>query len=129
MAAMIVGALALLLLVDHGGGATISPGEAEAMIAGKDSILVLDVRTPGEYAGASGHIEGALLIPVHELGQRIAELEPYRGYTIVAYCRSGNRSGKAAATLTAQGFKAFNMSGGIVQWNEEKRPVKHGAER
>ncbi|MBM2846995.1 MAG: Protein containing rhodanese-like domain, partial [Bacteroidetes bacterium] len=47
----------------------------------------------------------------------------YKDKTIITYCRTGNRSGKAAALLQAQGFKVFNMSGGIVQWNEEHRPV------
>ena len=51
------------------------------------------------------------------------ELEHFKEKTIVAYCRSGNRSGTATRVLTANGFKALNMVGGMLKWNEEQLPV------
>jgi rhodanese-related sulfurtransferase len=90
--------------------------------AGSDStVVLLDVRTPSEFA--AGHIANSLLIPVQELEARIAELEPYRGKTVIAYCRSGNRSGVAAGILGKHGFSAVNMEGGMIQWKKENLPV------
>lgn len=103
--------------------AALTPEEAQQLATVDSSVVLLDVRTPQEFRSTTGHLQGALLIPVQELEQRMNELAPYKDKTIVAYCRTGNRSGKAAALLQAQGFKVFNMSGGIVQWNEEHRPV------
>ena len=71
--------------------ALINVQETHKRAVSDSTVLLLDVRTPSEFA--SGHIENSILIPVQELEQRIAELEPYRGKTIIAYCRSGNRSG------------------------------------
>jgi len=102
----------------------ISPEETHAVEA-DSNVILLDVRTPGEFNGESGHLANTLLIPVQELEQRVDELSQYKDKTIIAYCRTGNRSGKAAAILTKKGFKAKNMEGGIVKWNELKLPVVH----
>jgi len=59
-----------------------------------DGALLLDVRTPGEFA--DGHVQGALNVPVQVLESRIAELDPAR--PVVVYCRSGNRSAMDAFT-------------------------------
>jgi rhodanese-related sulfurtransferase len=108
------------------GEGRVSPAEAQKMMEERKDVLFLDVRTPAEFSGPSGHLEGALLIPVQDLEDRIGELEQYRGKTIVAYCRTANRSGRAVALLKEHGFHALNMSGGIVQWNSEGRPVVQG---
>ena len=73
--------------------------------------------------GESGHLRNALLIPLADLPDRLAELEQYRSRPIIVYCRSGNRSGKAARLLMERGFDAFNVSGGIRQWNAGGYPV------
>ena len=103
----------------------ISPEETKTAVETDPNVIVLDVRTPGEFEGESGHLANSLLIPVQELEQRVDELAQYKDKTIIAYCRTGNRSGKAAAILTKKGFKAKNMDGGIVKWNELKLPVVH----
>lgn len=82
--------------------------------------VMIDVRTPGEYIGPLGHIEGSMLIPLHELENRLHELEKYKSEKIVMICRSGNRSGTATALLIRHGFKARNMIGGMIKWNTEK---------
>jgi rhodanese-related sulfurtransferase len=115
----------LLYWQSQGGGYTVvNVEEARALIETDSTLLILDVRTPGEFHGASGHLEGALLIPVQELESRLAELEQYRGRPILAYCRTGNRSGTAAALLTRKGFTAMNMAGGIVEWGRRGYPVE-----
>jgi len=119
--------LGLIMIFRPGSGApAVTPDDAERMMQSRDSVLLLDVRTPSEYSGPSGHLEGALLIPVQELEERMGELEQYRQKTIIAYCRSGNRSGRAANLLNSRGYRALNMTGGIIQWNAEKRPVVQG---
>lgn len=62
---------------------------------------VVDVRTPAEFA--AGHVPGALNIPFDEIGRRAVEVgDP--GDPVVLYCRTGRRSGLAAATLRGLGF-------------------------
>jgi rhodanese-related sulfurtransferase len=105
----------------------ISPKETYELAQRDSSILLLDVRTPEEYNNELGHVANTILIPVQELDQRVGELEPSKEKTIIAICRSGNRSGKAAELLTRRGFTALNMDGGMIRWNEEHLPVARDA--
>jgi len=116
-------ALAMAWATSGENGQVMSPAEVDSLTAREHHLLLLDVRTEEEFQGALGHLEGALLIPVQELSDRMQELEPYRSDTIVVYCRTGSRSHYATELLRAKGFKAFNMTGGMVQWNNEHRPV------
>lgn len=70
----------------------------EAM--GKGGRLV-DVRTPGEFA--SGHVQGAMNLPVDDLERRWKSLEP-KSLPVVVYCASGSRSHRARQILVAKGF-------------------------
>ena len=101
----------------------ISAEKARDMIDRDSNTVLLDVRTEKEYNSETGHLAGAKLIPVQELENRLAELEPWKARTIVVYCRSGNRSGRAAALLREHGFSALNMEGGILRWNKLEYPV------
>ena len=84
--------------------------------------IVLDVRTEEEFYGPLGHIEGAILIPINELENRLVELDEYRDNTIYVVCRSGNRSGFGKDILKNNNFDAINVDGGMLQWkaNNEK---------
>jgi phage shock protein E len=83
-------------------------GGPRAEVTGED-VVYLDVRTPEEYA--EGHVQGAILIPVDEIEQRVAELEPYRDRPMVVYCRTGRRSGIALQVLKARGFDRAENGG------------------
>ena len=85
--------------------------DARARVA--DGARLLDVRTPEEFADS--HIEGAINIPVSELGERLAELGPKNG-PVVVYCQRGNRSAKAMALLTAAGFESVFDLGPMSAW-------------
>ena len=98
-----------------------TPAQVDSLTAADSTVVLLDVRTEGEFNGPLGHLSGALLIPVQELDERLEELEPYRDLTVVVYCRTGNRSHHATELLRSKGFTAFNMTGGMVQWNGEGR--------
>lgn len=87
-----------------------------------DTVQLLDVRTPGEYA--EGHIEGALNIDVHSDDfRRMAEKELSKDSTVLVYCRSGRRSMDAAEILARLGYKVVNLKGGIIEWKEDGLPV------
>lgn len=104
---------------------TLSVDDLKSMTEGGADPFVLDVRQPDEYVGPLGHIPGAVLIPLGELGGRLAEVEAYRGETVVTVCRSGARSANAAAILQKAGFqKVYNLAGGTQAWFEHGFPVE-----
>ena len=73
------------------------------------SVTLLDTRTAGEYS--RGHLEGFRNIPVDELRERIAELEPNKPVYVI--CQSGLRSYIATRILEGYGFEAYNFAGGF----------------
>ena len=105
------------------GPAAIEPKALGERIAWADqSLFVLDVRTPEEYA--AGHLPGAVNIPHGELAARIAELAGARERDVVVYCRTGVRSAAALEVLEQAGFKRlFQLKGDYTRWSAEKRPV------
>jgi rhodanese-related sulfurtransferase len=84
----------------------------------QDEMQLVDVREPYEWA--AGHIETALHIPMGELSLRQQELAQDR--TILAVCRSGNRSGQVVAALRQAGYAAENLDGGMQAWAREGFP-------
>ena len=92
---------------------------AEAQAARAAPLVLLDVREPWEHRIA--HLEGAVLIPLGQLAQRIRELPPRA--EIVTYCHHGARSLNAARLLRAAGFStATSLAGGIDAWAREVEP-------
>ena len=81
-------------------------------IRNRDDVILLDVREDDEFK--AGHIPGAEWIPLGQLSSRLSELP--KDKTIVAVCRSGNRSGQATELLRQNGFDAHNMQGGMNSW-------------
>jgi len=119
-----LGSLALALFACAGGGnSLITPADVSSLIGKDSTVVVLDVRTPEEYNGETGHLPGALLIPVQELEDRVGELTKYRDRTIVVYCRTGHRSTNATEILKKRGFNVMNMEGGITRWQAERLPT------
>jgi len=92
-----------------------------------DKVQIIDVREPGEFSGALGHIRGAQLIPLGELKQRAGEIS--RDQPVVAVCRSGARSAQAVVMLQGEGFqKVANLAGGMLRWRAEGCAVEGGRE-
>ncbi len=84
-------------------------------LADGDKPFILDVREPSEFE--TGHIEGATLIPLGTLANRLTELPKDR--PIVAVCRSGNRSLYATSFLVEHGYtNVENMIGGMTAWGK-----------
>ena len=104
-------------------GPGVSPSQATQLINREDAV-VLDVREPGEYD--AGHILGAKNAPLSRIDAKGAELAGKRkDRPLILYCDSGNRSGKAAAALKAQGYtKVLNLAGGLGAWQQAGLPVE-----
>jgi phage shock protein E len=84
---------------------------APPTLSDDEDVVVVDVRSPGEFAG--GHIQGAVHIPLQELPRRWRELRRHRDERMLVYCRSGRRSGMAVKLLRANGFARAENGGGI----------------
>lgn len=98
-----------------------SPMELQAWLKGKQKPLVIDVRTPQEYA--TGHIAEARLVSQETLREARAKLP--KNQPIVCVCRSGRRSARACRELASLGFAdVSNLSGGMTAWSAAKLPVK-----
>ena len=99
--------------------ADVSVLELKALIDAGRAPLVIDVREPHEYQIC--RIEGTVLIPLGDLPNRVGELDP--DVEVIMQCRSGVRSGKAAAFLRERGFKSVhNLTGGILAWIDQVDP-------
>lgn len=92
----------------------------------RDEVLLLDVREPGEWR--AGHVEGAVHVPMGQLGARLDELGSDR--PIVCICRSGGRSAAVANALREAGYDAANMLGGMQAWAHAGLPyvAEHGGD-
>lgn len=102
--------------------------EAKQMLADNPEALVLDVRTPGEFVGDLGHIEGALNLDSFQLQEKLGQLgdalDPYKDQPILITCRTHNRSPKAARILFQKGFKKLAiLNNGMAGWNRAGYPV------
>ncbi len=100
--------------------------ELRAQIDGPAPPLVLDVRTPEEYA--AGHVPGAVNLPHDQTAARIEELRSYQGRTIVLYCKSGRRAGIAAEVLAQAGYGPLrHLAGDMPGWIDAGLPVEKTA--
>lgn len=105
-------------LAEANGLRTVAATDAHSVIsAGGDDLMVLDIRTPEEFA--EGHIAGSINIDFYapDFGDRLAELDPDARY--VLYCRSDNRSGQTMPALEELGFSdVAELDGGVLAWAE-----------
>lgn len=87
-----------------------------------ETFLFVDCREADEYLVA--HISGTMLLPMSELADRIAELEPHKTDEIIVHCHHGGRSLRVVNWLRQQGFaNATNMAGGIDHWSQTIDPT------
>jgi len=107
-----------------GDPAVLTPAEAAKRVAAGTAVLV-DVREPAEWE--TGVVATASLLPLSDLrGERKVWkpfLEANKDKEIILYCRTGNRSGQAAALLSAEGKKTAN-AGAFSAWEAAGQPVR-----
>lgn len=93
------------------------------LLAEPSSTLILDVRTPGEFA--AGHVPGAVNIPHDQLAERLSEVERFRSAPVVVYCKSGRRAGMAASVLSDAGFSQIHhLTGDMTAWLQQGLPTE-----
>jgi len=86
--------------------------------------ILIDVRTPQEYHGRTGHVQGSKLIPLGDLMNNMDDLNEYKDEEIVVICHSGSRSMMASQLMVRAGFKDVrNLTGGMIAWHRKGFPV------
>jgi rhodanese-related sulfurtransferase len=101
--------------------------ELNVRLASGEKLLVLDVRSPEEFAGEQGHIDQSLNIPLTVLDDRIGELSPYMDRPVAIVCRTDKRSAKAARLLAKQGFTDLHVvRDGMTAWVNADLTVVRG---
>lgn len=99
----------------------IAPSELSERRASGTAPVVIDVRTPEEYA--AGHIPGAVNIPFDRIAERITEIDAPHG--VALYCMVGPRARKGEAALLGSGYTSvFHLEGGLAAWQAAGLPVE-----
>lgn len=112
-----------------GGAPFVDVKAVQERISAGEEIVLLDVRTPGEFAGSLGHVPSALNVPLAELGRRLAanaeEMDALKGEPVFVMCRTANRSPSAARLLKKKGFTNISVvKGGMSAWKRSGLPVE-----
>ncbi|MEU5975596.1 rhodanese-like domain-containing protein [Streptomyces sp. NPDC047315] len=106
---------------DAGIGARLDVDGAHARLS---ELAVVDVRTPGEYA--SGHLPGAVNVPLDQLRRALPELTGAAGRRpLLMVCASGARSERACAALARHGVRAATLVGGTSAWADRGLALEH----
>ena len=105
---------------DQGGTLEIDVAHLALLRGGKD-VQIVDVREPEEWE--TGHIPGALHLPLGDLPRRVGALDPER--PVVTVCHLGARSLVAATALSEAGFHdARSLAGGMDAWQAAGQPIE-----
>jgi phage shock protein E len=127
----LLGLGALLWLAAAGAEPPVPVIGAPALLArqaAKDpALVVLDVRTPAEYA--AGHVPGAINVPHDQVEGRLDELAGLRDKDVIVYCKSGRRSALALEVLGRHGYtRLWHLDGDMQGWEAAGRPVEKAAD-
>ncbi|MCA1727099.1 MAG: rhodanese-like domain-containing protein [Actinobacteria bacterium] len=93
--------------------------DARTVFERRDEVQILDVREPHEWE--DGHVEGSVHMPLNQLLAQDAELDPAKPVAVV--CSMGSRSEVGALMLRARGYDAYNVEGGLIEWQAEGLPL------
>ena len=106
----------------RGAVGSLGGAELQARIEAGNAPLILDVRTPDEFA--AGHIPGAVNIPHTEVGDRLFELGDDKTREIVVHCKSGRRADAAQTVLLVAGYtNVAHLEGDMQAWQADGRPM------
>ncbi|HVO58188.1 MAG TPA: rhodanese-like domain-containing protein [Dongiaceae bacterium] len=98
----------------------VSPPLAAELLAAPEPPMLLDVRTPREFA--EKHVAGSVNLPLNHLEEKMATLDPKREYLV--QCAGGYRSSIAASLLQRRGVtRVSEIAGGMAAWSAEKLPI------
>ena len=119
---VLIGFLALSCQGQSKKAEVLTPQQFNEKLSATSNGIVLDVRTPEEYA--EGHLTGAKLINYYDdtFKNQLSLLD--KSKPVFVYCRSGKRSGASAQLLIELGFKeVYDLQGGFTAWAEGKYPL------
>lgn len=89
----------------------------------EEDFILLDVRTPREYAGQK--IAGSINLPVDQIYDEIEKIIPNKNKVVYVYCLSGSRSMEAIEIMKELGYKkAYDMINGLLAWKVYKLPLE-----
>ncbi|MEO3859606.1 rhodanese-like domain-containing protein [Acrocarpospora sp. B8E8] len=95
---------------------------ARALISANPDVLVVDVRTPGEFASA--HIPGAINLPLDQVDRHLRRIVSDAGGTMLLICQSGSRATQARTALTREGLAGVVvLDGGMNAWTAAGAPT------
>ncbi|TLX58908.1 rhodanese-like domain-containing protein [Stutzerimonas nosocomialis] len=121
LSSLFVVLLILLVITEtRKGGKSLSNRELTALVNTGEGV-VLDVRAKKEFA--AGHIVDALNIPHDKLVSRMAELEKYKGKTLIVVDALGQHAGTVCRELQKAGHTAAKLGGGISSWRGDNLPL------
>lgn len=101
----------------------ITPEETQRALEDGTAVVV-DVREP--YEREAGYIPGSEHIAMDELQARAADIP--KDKQVIFQCRLGGRSAVAAEAFAGAGYDARTMTGGLVRWADEGRPLNEGGQ-
>lgn len=122
---LVVASILALASCASASATTTSNAQDFAEFISDKSVVILDVRTPDEFA--SGHIEGAINIDVESgnFESEIAGLDKNASYAV--YCHSGRRSAIATSKMAELGFTQLrDLDGGLESWTAAGQPLVMG---
>ncbi|MEP1448123.1 MAG: rhodanese-like domain-containing protein [Paraglaciecola sp.] len=97
--------------------------QQQLLAADSNSLVIVDVRTPEEFQ--KGHVPNAINVPLSEIIDDPAILSSSKEKSIVLYCRSGYRAGKAAEALIKDGYENLShLEGDMLAWQEQGLAVE-----
>lgn len=95
---------------------------AFARVIAMKKVQLVDVRTPAEFA--AGHIPQAININVNDEAFEAQAAQLNKARPVALYCRSGNRSKRAATILSSMGYKVIELNTGYNGWVKDGRLVE-----
>lgn len=100
----------------------LDPQSFEKKLNESKELILVDVRTSGEYA--QGHLANAVLIDIYsdDFKSRVSKLD--KSKPVFVYCKAGSRSSSAVDVFTDLGFKEiYDLGGGINAWQRANKPI------
>lgn len=98
----------------------LSPAQAVQYINHKKGVVV-DIRNYDAYL--SGHIVGAISLPLNEIKDKSKKIEKFKSQPIIIACANGQDSPRAAHLLMEQGFLVHILAGGLRAWRDADMPL------
>lgn len=107
-----------------GSNPLISADELLTKLEKKQNVIVLDVRSAGEFS--EGHVPTAVNIPYDEIKEKAGKHIKNKEQQIVVYCRSGYRASKAETALADLGYSnILHLDGDMLGWKSNKKPLEN----